>query len=118
MLARRAKPTVADFAAAAGISRASFYRHFKSREALLHALAVAPEPEARERILAAAVEMVGAQSLTALSMDELADHAEISRATLYRVFPGKAALLGGLIASYSPLEPVTRVLTARSRPPA
>jgi AcrR family transcriptional regulator len=119
VLARRAKPTVADFASAAGISRASFYRHFKSREALLDALAIAPEPDARERILAAAVEMVGAQSLTALSMDELADRAEISRATLYRVFPGKAALLGGLVASYSPLEPVTRVLTAgQHEPPA
>jgi AcrR family transcriptional regulator len=113
----RAKPTVADFASAAGISRASFYRHFKSREALLDALAVAPEPDAHERILAAAVEMVGAQGLSALSMDELADRAEISRATLYRVFPGKAALLGGLIASYSPLEPVTRVLTARRHEP-
>jgi AcrR family transcriptional regulator len=117
VLARRAKPTVADFASAAGISRASFYRHFKSREALLDALAVAPEPGARERILAAAVEMVGAQSLTALSMDELADRAEISRATLYRIFPGKAALLGGLVASYSPLEPVTRVLAARQHEP-
>ncbi len=64
---------MADFAEAAGTSRATFYRHFKSREALLDALDVAPEPGTRERILAAAVELVGAQGLTALSMDDLAD---------------------------------------------
>ena len=56
VLARDTKATVADFARAAGVSRASFYRHFKSREALLDALDVTPEPGARERILTAAVE--------------------------------------------------------------
>ena len=68
---------------------------------------MAPEPGARERILAAAVEMVGAHGLTTLAMDDLADRAEVSRATLYRVFSGKSALLAGLIESYSPLEPVS-----------
>src|SRR5438067_4619197 len=66
VLARSARPTVADFATAAGVSRASFYRHFRSREALLEVLDVAPEPGARARILGAAVEMVGDQGLTAL----------------------------------------------------
>ncbi|HEV8596107.1 MAG TPA: TetR/AcrR family transcriptional regulator [Candidatus Dormibacteraeota bacterium] len=117
VLARGGKPTVADFAHAAGVSRASFYRHFKSREALLEALDVTPEPGARDRILAAAVDLVGAQGLGALSMDELADRAEVSRATLYRVFPGKSALLVGLIHAYSPLDPVTDVLTSRSGEP-
>jgi AcrR family transcriptional regulator len=117
VLARGGKPTVADFADAAGVSRASFYRHFKSREALLEALEVTPEPGARDRILTAAVDLVGAQGLGALSMDELADRAEVSRATLYRVFPGKSALLVGLIHAYSPLDPVTDVLTSRSGEP-
>ena len=112
VLARSARPTVADFATAAGVSRASFYRHFRSREALLEALEVVPEPGSRERILRAAVEMVGDQGLGALAMDELADRAGVSRATLYRVFPGKAALFTGLIESYSPLEPVSRLLAA------
>jgi AcrR family transcriptional regulator len=61
--------------------------------------------------------MVGAQGLTALSMDDLAERAEVSRATLYRVFPGKSALLTGLIESYSPLEPVSRVLQAKALEP-
>ena len=117
VLARGGKPTVGEFAAAAGISRASFYRHFKSREALLKALAVSPEPDARERVLGAAVEMVGSQGLTALSMDALADRAEVSRATLYRLFPGKSALLMGLVDAYSPLEPVRRLLSARKDEP-
>jgi len=108
---------VADFATAAGVSRASFYRHFRSREALLEVLDVAPEPGARARILGAAVEMVGDQGLTALSMDELADRAGISRATRYRIFPGKAALLTGLIDTYSPLEPVSRLLAERHADP-
>jgi AcrR family transcriptional regulator len=117
VLARGGKPTVADFARAAGVSRASFYRHFKSRETLMAALDLAPEPGARERILAAAVDMVGAQGLGALLMDDLADRAELSRATVYRLFPGKSALLMGLIESYSPLEPVSRLLASRHHEP-
>ena len=117
VLARDGKATVEDLARAAGISRASFYRHFKSREALLAALAMAPEPGARDRILAAAVEMVGAQGLRTLSMDELADRSGVSRATLYRLFPGKGALLAALIDAYSPLEPVSRLLAERQGEP-
>ena len=108
---------MADFARAAGTSRSSFYRHFRSREALLEALAVAPEPGARDRILAAAVEMVGAEGLRNLSMDDLADRAGVSRATVYRVFPGKSPLLMALIEGYSPLEPVNRLLADRSEEP-
>jgi AcrR family transcriptional regulator len=119
VLERSAKATVADFAAAAGISRASFYRHFKSREALLEALEVTPEPGARDRILNAAVDMVGAQGLAALSMDELAERAAVSRATLYRLFPGKSALFTALLYAFSPLEPVIGVLAElQHEPPA
>ena len=104
---------MAEFAAAAGVSRASFYRAFESREALLEALDIEPEPGARERILEAALELVGAQGLTALSMDDLALEAEVSRATLYRLFPGKAALFTSLLHQYSPLDPVTQLLSRR-----
>lgn len=117
VLAKPGKPTVDDFARAAGISRASFYRHFRSREALFEALDVSPEPGARERILTTATELVGERGLTALSMDELADRAGVSRATLYRLFPGKAALFSALIEAYSPLEPAARLLTERGNDP-
>ena len=111
------KPTVADFAAAAGVSRAGFYRAFKSRDALFQALNRVPEPGSRDRILAAAFRMVGERGLSSLSMDELARKAGVSRASLYRLFPGKGALFTGLVRTYSPLEPVTRVLEAMGDEP-
>ena len=113
MLATGEKATVAQFAEAAGVSRTAFYRAFESRDALLEALAVQPEPAARERILEAARIMVGANGLSALSMDDLAVEAEVSRATLYRLFPGKTALFTNLLHEYSPLDPVTELLNTR-----
>jgi AcrR family transcriptional regulator len=42
----------------------------------------------------------------------------VSRATLYRLFPGKSALFTALVNTYSPLEPVIGVLTAmQDQPP-
>ncbi|HUY74312.1 MAG TPA: TetR/AcrR family transcriptional regulator [Candidatus Dormibacteraeota bacterium] len=117
LLSQGGKPTVEQFAHAAGISKSSFYRAFRSRDALLAALEVSPEPAARERILDAALAMVGVHGLAALSMDELADRAQVSRATLYRLFPGKSALFTSLIYAYSPLEPVTQVLASMSEEP-
>jgi AcrR family transcriptional regulator len=118
VLATGEKPTVAQFAEAAGVSRASFYRAFESRGALLEALAVQPEPAAGERILEAALVMVGAHGLSALSMDDLATRAGVSRATLYRLFPGKPVLFTSLIRTYSPLEPVSRLAIAmKDEPP-
>ncbi|HYL07236.1 MAG TPA: helix-turn-helix domain-containing protein [Candidatus Udaeobacter sp.] len=113
VLAMGGRPTVADFAQAAGVSRASFYRSFRSREDLLAALQRSPEPGAADRILEAAMSMVGEHGLAALSMDELADRAEVSRATLYRIFPGKAALFSALMHAFSPLDPVIDLLAAR-----
>ena len=117
LLARKPDASVADLAAAAGASRASFYRHFRSRQELLQELEVPPEPGARERILEAAVDMVGARGLSAVSMDELAETAKVSRATLYRLFPGKPALLTAIVEGFSPLEPVAELLAARGEEP-
>lgn len=102
----------------AGVSRATFYRHFGSRAALLTTVAHEPRPNARQRILAAASEMLVRTSLADLSMDELARAAGVSRGTLYRVFPGKAALFHGLIEAYSPFETVRAIVAAhRDDPP-
>jgi len=117
LLAAGGNPTVAELTAAAGVSRASFYRAFESREALLEALDLPPEPGTQERILDVALKLVGAQGLTALSMDDLAAQADISRATLYRLFPGKAALFTSLIHEYSPLDTVSHLLSTRQHEP-
>lgn len=118
LLAKGESPTVGQVAQAAGVSKASFYRAFDSRRALLDALEVEPEPEATERILEAAAAMVGDGSLSALSMDELAVRAGVSRATLYRLFPGKSVLFTSLLLAYSPLEPVTSLVSSmRDQPP-
>ena len=102
----------------AGVSRATFYRHFGSRHALLESIAHEPRPKARTRILGAAQEMLVRTSLAELSMDDLARAADVSRGTLYRIFPGKAALMDGLIEEYSPFEAVRAIVPQhRDEPP-
>ena len=95
------------------------YRLFGSRDNLLHQLDQDLPPGARERILEAAFELLGQSGLADLSMDELATRADVSRANLYRLFPGKPALFRELITAYSPWEPIARVLdeSAPDAPP-
>lgn len=107
---RGERPTVAEIATAAGVSRATFHRVIGSRADLVRELDVEPEEGARQRVLATALELVGRGGLEALSMDELAVAAQVSRAGLYRMFPGKSALFRELVASYSPMETVTRTM--------
>src|SRR5215831_11624107 len=114
---KKSRATVEDFARAAGVSRTGFYRAFASRGALLDALGQSPMPAARDRILRAALDMVGASGLAALSMDELADSADVSRATLYRLYPGKSALLTALVHAFSPLDPVIAMVNERRDDP-
>jgi AcrR family transcriptional regulator len=110
VLARDRGATVADVAGAAGVSRATVYRLFGSREALLEALELAPAASTRDRILEAALELVGREGLARLSMDDVAAAGRVSRASLYRLFPGKPALFHELVREYSPLEAVLATL--------
>ena len=108
-----------ELAAAAGISRATLYRLFGSQQHLLQELGVQSPPMVRSRVLDTALELVGRHGLAELSMDELAARAGVSRATLYRLFPGKAALFAELVRRFSPFEPIAAVLQAMGdRPPA
>jgi AcrR family transcriptional regulator len=51
-------------------------------------------------------------------MDELAAEAGVSRASLYRLFPGKPALFRELIRAYSPMDTVAATIGRLSdRPP-
>jgi AcrR family transcriptional regulator len=110
VLAQDAAAPVARIATEAGVSRATFYRHFESRGALLATIAHDPPPEARARILEAAQDMLLGSSLSDLSMDELARAAGVSRGTLYRIFPGKPALFRALVETYSPFEAMLAII--------
>ncbi|TMF46144.1 MAG: TetR family transcriptional regulator [Chloroflexi bacterium] len=118
ILAHGAQPSVADIAKAAGVSRTTFYRTFPSRAGLLEALELAPEPGARQRALEVALRLLRTQTLANLSMDELAVESGISRANLYRLFPGKTALFRAILIAFSPFEPVMALFDRlQDRPP-
>jgi AcrR family transcriptional regulator len=118
LLSRDRQSSVDAIATAAGVSRTTFYRAFPSRADLLLALELQPEPDTRQRVLDASIRMLRTQSLKDLSMDELASEAGVSRANLYRLFPGKSALFRAILLAYSPFEPVMAVLTSSAnRPP-
>jgi AcrR family transcriptional regulator len=107
-----------ELALRAGVSRATLYRLFGNQHHLLHELGLQPPPTVRSRILDTALELVGRHGLAELSMDDLAATAGVSRATLYRLFPGKQALFAELVRSFSPFEPIAAVLqTMGERPP-
>src|SRR6266508_4110660 len=111
--------SVEELAARAGVSRATLYRLFGSQQNLLAELGLEPPPTVRSRVLDTALDLVGRHGLAQLSMDELAASAGISRATLYRLFPGKAALFAELVRRFSPFESIATVLeTMSDRPPA
>jgi AcrR family transcriptional regulator len=101
-----------ELATTAGVAVRTLYRLFGSRQALMREAGCAPAPTARELILEAALELVGRRGLAELSMDDVAAAAGVSRATLYRLFPGKSALFTGLIRAYSPWERVVEAIEA------
>jgi AcrR family transcriptional regulator len=104
------QPTMAELAGAAAVAVRTLYRMFGSRQALLSEAGVSQEPAARQRILDAALVEVGQRGLANLSMDELAVTARVSRATVYRLFPGKSALFDALVREFSPWDPVADVI--------
>jgi AcrR family transcriptional regulator len=118
-LASDSRASVAAIADDARTSRATVYRYFPSRSELLAALDLEPDPATRDRVLGAAAELVGRDGLRNLSMDELAAAAGVSRASVYRLFPGKTALFSALILEYSPFHAVEATLERLAdRPPA
>jgi AcrR family transcriptional regulator len=117
LLATDPSAPISRIATRAGVSRATLYRHFGSREAVLTAVAVEPPVPARERVLAAAAELIGTRGLNGFSMEQLAVAAGVSRATVYRLFPTKSALFGEVVRAYSPFEPMVAMLRTRMDEP-
>lgn len=111
-------PTMEELAASAGIPLRTLYRMFGSRQALLRESGCLPPPTIRRRVLDAALTDLEQHGLAELSMDRLAATVGISRATLYRNFPGKAVLFAEMIEIFSPWEPVADVLEDLDQAPA
>ena len=110
LLAGATVPSADAVAAAAGISRATYYRLVGSHRAFLREVGHVEEPSARERLLDAAAAALGEVGLTGLVMDAVAERAGVSYATLYRLFPGKAELLAALTHRQAPLAALRQAL--------
>jgi AcrR family transcriptional regulator len=117
-LAAGVVPSPDELAAAVGISRSTYYRLIGgSHLAFLREAGYVAEPDARTRLLDAAAALLDEGRLSGLVMDTVAARAAVSRATLYRLFPGKAELLAALAKSRAPLTALDRFLsTAGGRP--
>ncbi|WP_181019874.1 TetR family transcriptional regulator [Nonomuraea typhae] len=116
-LAADERVTIDSAARRAGISRSTAYRLFGSRTALLEELRIKAEPDTRQRILTAGMELLALTGLAELSMDDVAAKAGVSRANLYRLYPGKQALFQQLMRVESPLMVISGVLAeARTTP--
>jgi AcrR family transcriptional regulator len=112
-------PSMDEIAAAAGVSRAALYELFGSRGAILEALGVEHPPSWQDRILLAGAELLAERGLSGLSLDEVATRSGASRATVYRLFPGKAALFREIVRAYLPVDETLEILEVMGhRPPA
>jgi AcrR family transcriptional regulator len=113
-----AAPSMDDMAAIAGVSRAALYGLFGSRAALLEALGAVVPPSVGDRILATAGEVVAERGFGGLSLDEVAQRSGVSRATVYRLYPGKAALFKEVAQAYLPIDEALQMMdTMADRPP-
>ena len=111
-------PSMDEIAAAAGVSRAALYALFGSRAAILEAMGAEVPPSPAGRILAAAAELVAERGLGGLSLDEVAARSGASRATVYRLYPGKSALFRAVVQTYLPVDEALGMMeTMADRPP-
>jgi AcrR family transcriptional regulator len=116
--AGEAAPSMDEIALAAGVSRAALYALFGSRAALLAAIGADVPPSVEERILVAGGEIVAERGFGGLSLDEVAQRSSVSRATVYRLYPGKAALYREVVRAHLPADEALQMMdTMADRPP-
>jgi len=108
-LARSGEPwSMSRLANAAGISRTTLYRRFRSRDEVERALRKAgveaterPRPP-RERCLDAVGVLATTVGLARMTLDAVAEEAEVGVATLYRLFGNRRGLLQAFTVERSP----------------
>jgi AcrR family transcriptional regulator len=111
-------PSMDEMAVAAGVSRAALYALFGSRAALLEAVGADVPPSVEQRILVAGGEIVAERGFGGLSLDEVAQRSGVSRATVYRLYPGKAALYREVVRAHLPMDEAMQMMDSMAdRPP-
>jgi AcrR family transcriptional regulator len=101
--------TVGKVAAAAHVSRATLYRYFPDKAALLHAAGVDDEQlstvvKPRVRILEAVIELASERGMHAATLEEIANRAGLSLSGLHWHYKNKDELVADL-AQYLPFVP-------------
>ncbi|HEU5315239.1 MAG TPA: helix-turn-helix domain-containing protein [Chloroflexota bacterium] len=109
---------VDEVAALAGVSKATLYRYFPSKAALVQAAAERAGveasawevPDRRTQILQAALRLIPARGLRSLTMEQIAEAAGISPAAIYWHFGSKDDLVVAVAEYCSPVPVVKRAL--------
>jgi|SRR5579871_2329124 len=104
--------SMAHVAAAAEVSRATLYRYFKDRDALVEAVADAtgtpqPRTDPRAQILEAALAVFAEHGIHAATLREIATRAGLSLSGLHWHFKSKEEIVAAL-AEYLPVLPAMR----------
>jgi len=110
--------TIADIAAKARISPATIYKYFANKYELFESLdrpdlrfPPAAAQERKRSILDAALRVFGHKGFVGASLDEIAELAGISKATIYLYFTNKQELFAELVHSTPPLAYLDRIRT-------
>ncbi len=105
--------TMDQLAVKAGVSRATIYRQFGSKKAILkrladeHGLDNLAQPDAPSRILQAARTLFAQQGMMGPTMEQIAAEANVGVATVYRHFGDRSGLLHHFFQAYQPNLPLT-----------
>jgi len=94
----------------AGVSRATLYRHLRGRRQLSELIASARRPPARERLIAAASDLLVTRGLHGFSLEDVAASAGVSATTLYREFHDRTELLRAVIETVAPAQALVAIL--------
>ena len=107
--------TMDELGTAVNLSRATLYRKIGNKEALLQRLAAerglaqAESIDIRSRILAAARDIFGRHGLLEVTMEQIAQEANVGVATLYRHFGDKDGLVRAFATNITPSRAIADI---------